>query len=315
MKKECVQRINSWYVGDDCIQIAVSYRNALSILSQDTVLYHHYHSSNCFINEYLDDERRYNFPYSNIPTHCERRRFTKYNYTNQLFEFDKPYIRIGDGKIVESFVVKDGDEALLVNRLLTGQSEVKYMTNKELQQLFSKVDGEKLICLGYCGGFQLTKDGISYAFGDEIIPDEDVLVSYYREKIRERIVEYNKGDSGLFSDNMMNYFEKSLATLEINDLPFGFPICENYIIFRTDGEKIKIQDVSAWLQSGNNYKVLVTDIPVHDYCLEQIKFLSEDIAKTREPKIRLSLNPGVKKSDVQQAKQMVKCMKNNSFYK
>lgn len=315
MRKENVQRINSWYVGDDCAQIAVSYKNALSILSQDTVLYHHYPGSSCFINRYLDDERRYNFPYSNIPTHCDRRLFTKYNYANQLFGFDKPYIRIGDGKIVESFVVKDGKDALLVNKLLTGQSEVKYMTNKELQEIASKVDGEELICLEYGGGFLLAKDGASYAFADDIIPSEDFLVSYYREKTRERIVEYKKGDSGLFSDNMMDYFEKSLANMEINDLPFGFPICENYIFVRTDGDKIKIQDVSAWLQNGDNYKVLITDIPVHDYCLEQLKFLSKDIAKTREPRIRLGLNPGVKKSDIQEAKQMVKSIKNNSFSK
>ena len=74
MKKtnEIIQRIKSCYVADDCIQIMTPYRDGITILSQDDILFHYKKNSNYYINKYLQDERRKQFPYSNIPTHYSR---------------------------------------------------------------------------------------------------------------------------------------------------------------------------------------------------------------------------------------------------
>ena len=91
MKKtsEIVQKIKSCYVEDDCIQIMVPYKDEITILSQDDILFHYKKNSNYYINKYLQDERRKQFLYSNIPTHYSRvGLFDRRSYANQLFEYN-----------------------------------------------------------------------------------------------------------------------------------------------------------------------------------------------------------------------------------
>ena len=53
MKKtnEIIQRIKSCYVADDCIQIMTPYRDGITILSQDDILFHYKKNSNYYINK------------------------------------------------------------------------------------------------------------------------------------------------------------------------------------------------------------------------------------------------------------------------
>ena len=69
---EIVQRIEKQYIGDDCIQIMIPYRNAVTVLNQEGILFHSKIDSDLYINKYLQDERRKSFPYS--------------KYTNSLFK-------------------------------------------------------------------------------------------------------------------------------------------------------------------------------------------------------------------------------------
>ena len=102
---EIVQRIESHYIGDGYIQTMVPYVNSITILDKHDAIYHHVDGSDCYINKYLSDERRKSFPYSNIPTHFESKGLRRLKFTNQIFNFDEPYVIIADGgKIVESFV-------------------------------------------------------------------------------------------------------------------------------------------------------------------------------------------------------------------
>ena len=140
MKKvsEVVQRVESHYVGDDCIQVTIPYINTIIILNKDGIIYSHKNGSHPSINKYVEDERRKQFPYSNIPTHYSRiGLFGKMNYTNQLLNFEEPYIRIVDGVIIESFAVKDKNEALLINKILTSDSRSISATRKESEEVFS----------------------------------------------------------------------------------------------------------------------------------------------------------------------------------
>ena len=103
MKKasEVVKRVQSYYVGEDCIQVMLYYKKNLTILNKDGIIYSHENGPHASINKYVEDERRKQFPYSNIPTHYKKKVLVgKVNCTNQLLNFEEPYIRISDGGIV-----------------------------------------------------------------------------------------------------------------------------------------------------------------------------------------------------------------------
>ena len=114
MQEMGVKKIKSCYVGDDCVQIMFAYNDGLTILSPEGVVYHENGTNNEYINKYLDDERRKKFPYSDIPMHKE---LFGFKITNQILDFNKSYLRFFDGNIVENYVVKDGNEALIVDKI------------------------------------------------------------------------------------------------------------------------------------------------------------------------------------------------------
>ena len=119
MKKfdEMVAKMHSHYVADDYIQIMLAYRDYLLLFGNNDLMYFkNFIASHPSIREgsknvYLDDERKNNFPYSQIPEHIERvLLFRKLNFVNQILDFEKPYIRINDGFITKMTAFKDGDE-------------------------------------------------------------------------------------------------------------------------------------------------------------------------------------------------------------
>lgn len=89
-----------------------------------------------YINRYIADERRENFPYSNIPIHTETRLLKKMTVVNQIFDFDKLYaVFTKKGNVVSVTyckVVRDGDSALFIS----GSSKTKEfcMSVDELKQ-------------------------------------------------------------------------------------------------------------------------------------------------------------------------------------
>ena len=113
-KSKLVQRIKSHYVGEDCIQVMVPYMSSCVIFNQNDIQYLD-HKDNSFINNYIEDERRKQFPYHNITQHHRNK---KINLANQIYEFDKPYLEIRLGGVFESYAVKDNNEALLLTKQL-----------------------------------------------------------------------------------------------------------------------------------------------------------------------------------------------------
>lgn len=136
-KSIVVQRIKSHYVGEDCIQVMVPYEESCVIFNLNDIQYLD-HKNNGFINKYTEDERRKQFPYHNITQHHLDRYIT---VANQIYEFNKPYLEIRFGEMLESYVVKDGDEALLSTKQLDIKNPEKtVVTRKQLEEL---VDGQK----------------------------------------------------------------------------------------------------------------------------------------------------------------------------
>ncbi len=324
-KKEIIQKIESHYVGDDCIQRMLPYNDALTVLSQDGILFHYKTGSNIYINKYLEDERRKQFPYYNIPTHYSRSGLRgKVAYTNQLFDFEKPYIRIGDNYVSESFAVKDNNQALLVSNVMQDIQHTRHMTYEELMEFVGKNNSDEQV-------FYINEDGSIPNSISGYFADEEIIYDFLKNKFNESVKyfrdyqEYfdstkylvSKADSDLvdyLKDNpwFLNYFERCVSNIDLSLIDFNLRLGSDghslMVIRINNGRITSIQGLDVTFVRHDDYKVVIRDIPICKYTLEQLKFGFE-IMSTKEPKIPLSLNPGVTKQDIKEAKRMVKSLR------
>lgn len=313
MKKatEIVRKIEGQYVRDDCIQIMFPYKDTLTILNQDGMLFHYKPGSSKYVNKYLEDERRKQFPYSNIPTHFSKVGiFKKVAYTNQLLEFEKPYIRIGDGHFSESFVIKDNNQALLISSIMQPDNHIEHMTYEELLKFVGKRDSDEQIYYIYLSGALPSNS-------EKLFPTEEEIYNHIRKQLSKNINDFENEIENYYSslgrylrENpwFLNYANKNMREIDFSLIDFNIYINDPMLIVRINKENITIQGVEAMFVRQNDYKVDICDIPVTKYTLEQLKYVSK-INITEEPKISLRLNPGVTRQDIKEAKQMVKALR------
>lgn len=145
VNNEIIQIINKKYVANDCVQVMFTYDKSLAIIRNDNkiIFYDNMQDSQNnigYINEYVKDERRKQFPYSNIPIHTKRILFKKYNVVNQLLNYNRIYkiIRENKGEAIVMYckALKDKDSAIVIQGLEL--SSIFYMKVDELKHL--KID-------------------------------------------------------------------------------------------------------------------------------------------------------------------------------
>ncbi len=318
MKKvsEVVQRLKPHSIGDDCVQLIVPYQKSLTLLNKDGILYHHIPGSSLHINKYLEDERRKQFPYSNIPTHRAQIGFSKWNYTNQIFNYDEPYITIVDNHIIESCVVKDGNSALTISSAMKTFKNFKFMTKKELDKLFEipTTGNQQLYVMKLDGGFYEEDYSVT-------IPSEEQLLERQKHILTKKLEKYKKeifGSRGYYPEHF-NKFDVEILQNCIDNMSTECMVSEtifmddNIITIRINDKDISIQMISARFMKPDCYKVYTVDIPVNKYTLEQLKFLTPKISLLKEPKITTRLNPGLSKSEINEAKRLVKTIDKNNI--
>lgn len=307
---EIVQRIESHYVGNDCIQIMAPYRNSLTVFDKNGITYRSFDGEEA-VNKYLLDERRKQFPYSNIPSFIAKKVLKKYKYHNELFNFEEPYIRIVDGLIVKSFAIKDGKEALLLNKMLLANENTKYLTRKELDDMAIQPSGnneEHLYIMKGNGEFYKPNDPM-------IFPDEDKIVEWSKNILRRQIEKYKRtveDDYGnLHFDKFgIECFEKTIENLKVEDLPSEIKFTDDNMLFiRTNGNDIKLEGINVTFLGPDRYKVITYDLPIKKYNLGNLRTLVSNIKTTSEPNISTKLNPGIPKSDIEENIKLVKRLK------
>lgn len=311
---EVVQKINSWYVGKDCAQVMVPYKNAITILDRNGIVYHHKEGSYVFINKYITDDRRKIFPYHSIPTHYTRFVDGKYQYTNQLFDFGQPYIRINDGNLIESYVVKDKREALLINKVMPIVKKTTFKTREEIEEIFRQPTKENEQI------YYLYTSGAMSHNNEFVISSEQEIFDYVKKQLSKNIDDFRKYMetepesyvSRYFDVNnfFLQFIEKSINKLDLNDYKMNVRLDnETILLVKTNETDISIQGLDIYFIVPNYYKVDSYDIPITKYTLEQLKYLTPKIYKTKEPKISLKLNPGITKEDLNREKKLVKKLK------
>ena len=137
-----IQRVPAAYVGEDCVQLMFTYDKALRITKVSTndekkVIFNHNELApkKIYVNQYMQDERRELFPYSDIPVHTEKKGLKRLNVVKQILDYNCLYIVTRQTeknyKRMYCQVIKDGDSAILIqdNKL----SAIFSMTADELK--------------------------------------------------------------------------------------------------------------------------------------------------------------------------------------
>ena len=326
---EIVRKINSHYVRDDCVQVMIPYKKCITVVDESGIMYHAKNGSSLYINKYLKDDRKYWFPYSNIPVHYSKLgMFNKCWYTNQILDFEKPYIRILDGKIIESFVVKDTDGALIINKNLSGNKRSEFMSREDLEIFLgnSNLCSKDTYFIFLDGSVMsvMLDENYEIAHGYEIT-SEDIIFEYVKERLEKNVADLKKYINenprstvgSYFCDNpyFLKFVEKQVNNFNDIDFPVGInPNNVPFLMVNTNGDNISIHKISIYFIGHDKYRVDIVDIPIFKYTLEQLKYVSK-IGVMREPKIPLRLNPGVTKEDKNLAKKRIKSIRNNLIQK
>lgn len=313
---QTIQRIESPYVREDYVQTIVKYKNAITILSQDGVQLHGT-KDNISINQYLVDERRKHFPYANIPMHYTKEKIfsDRICHVNQIFEFNKTYIELCDGNLIERFIVKDNKEAILLKKAMPKFKRTSYLTRKELENRFLKAkEEEQTYYFGMNGFMSIEQDFM------KLIPTEERIYEQIQEIFKKNIQYFREYQNAYPGSEVavylrkyplfLDYYEKVIQNMDLSIMDFEIPIgfANSFIIAKIRNNEISLEEVEIYFIHTNYYEVVTYDVPITKYTLEQLKFVSK-MNKTKEPRIPLKLNPGVTKLDIQDAKEMVRTLR------
>ena len=302
-KREFIQRIESHYVADDCIQIMIPHlEDTISVLNSDGIIYHSKPNSYLYINKYISDSRRNQFPYSQIPTHSDLIRGHKVEYINQLYDFNRVYITISDGIIKEDFVVKDKNEALLATKyILPIQQESQFLNRQQFEELIKAANG---------GVFNLDGSVLT----DFSIPSNEQILNWYKEwliKKRNGEQSYNTYSN----DELSDYLYRSLDKLKIEDVPSDISLLKGEILVSMqEGENGKeicsIKGINANYIGPDRFLVELYDFPITIYSLDHMKKLEQTNSRnTPEPKFPRFLNFKINTDEVKKGKHHVLSLK------
>lgn len=130
-----IERVPNYYTGDKCALITLPFKMCITVFDDNVyknniICHYDFTDDSQNINKYLTDDRKNSFPYANIPMY--KGLFGRY-YINGLFEYNKHYICIIDGFVRDRYLVKDGDNTIVLNRCLYVPMHVK-------GNIFSKKD-------------------------------------------------------------------------------------------------------------------------------------------------------------------------------
>lgn len=300
--KEYIHRIPAHYVCEEkgCAQVMLPYLAAMTLFNKDGILF----NQNCnqfeFINNYLNNENRFVFPYHNIPNHIKRYQlFGRSNVTNQLLNFDEHYITITDGRAIDRYIIFDQGEALMLTKPLPKTFDEEYenkkiiLTRDELDDFFKPKNENEKTYLATTTGNIFNGDTVSYN-------TEEEFADAKRKRIEE---EFNHLKNG-FSEEAIKFLEDKIRTISTSDLKDIILYPSVYLI-RMDGSEISIELILTRIILSNRYELLIKKIPLNKYVLEQFKYMTPNIVELKEPKISLRLNQSVTKEDVKKAKEMI----------
>ena len=300
-KREFAQRLHSDYVKDDCVQVMLGYIDFAQIYGNDGMMYYHYllrnipcdgsetaridiDRMNKPVNNYLLDDRNTLFPYSAIPCHKERvGLFRKLNFTNQILDYEKPYIKVNDGIITKLTAYKDDESAIVHTQILNNQ----YESFKEL--IVSREELENYLNTGNLPEFDTDNYTYKQIFDlrgglfDISLEPDDYYISLSKREITDSI------SPALLTErttaalrNMLSNLDESLAYLVLKD--------KKMIKFGSDN-KVAIDTFTVIYMGKDKFKVQIAKTPLTKEDLYRVKdrIGSSNITVAKNPKINTKI--------------------------
>ena len=316
MKNEFVQRISNWYVTDKGVQVFIKRAsNTITRLNREGMTFHYKDGSELFVHKCIDQINTF-IPYNNIASYNTGRGI----YDREFFDFNKVYIEISDGHILENYAVKDKESALIATKLLLPEkSNTLYCNRKEVIKMIEdnkdniyELNGRKTILYG------------------TIIPEEKEMLERYKRRIKqtrkfeEKLMEYSDPNTyvslldrfGIMyydKDAMDNVYDILVNNITLDNINREHHVISknNMVIVQSDVKDISsIKSLDIYLTGTDKYKVEVYNYPITFFNYDYIKQLEgTNLVKTREPKISKRLNPQISPAIINKGKKMVKRIK------
>ena len=282
-----VKKLDNLYVGSDCIQLMIPSLKNITIFDSHEIIYHHNEYTDFQINKYLEDDRRFSFPYSSIPMHNRFIFPNMFKFVNQLFNYNDSYFVFGDGfgNGIQYCALKDGSDAILIKSFIKdGERREYYKDYDELESLFTSCDDEIVYNMIINGRI----------INDKVIPSKKIISDILKAELRMDEV-YETGYYSIFD----NY---DLENIVLNDSLFESPL----INVKIKDNKIVIKKYFIYCININKYRVVEVDVPIIKYDLNDIKKMNFNINNTSKVRISRLLNPDIPYEKIVSEKNKVK---------
>ncbi len=301
--KEIIQEVDNQYVKNNYLQLMLNYQNYLLLFGNKNMMYYNHANKQVFgdyTNEYLNDKRRFEFPFSNIPEHTEKICLKKYNFVNQILELNIPYLSISDGHIIQMIAFKNNNKTYIHSKALTEIiNNRKIIVNREeieqyLQKGYFKENNSASKMLDYNDvnlpdKYSLVKiiDVDGFIYDDKKLLTQKEII----KKRQERLYDVLKNltpfieNKIIGSNEIIKDLQRAISTLDEIE-PFNIISPKLMIKIKNDKE-IEIEEFSLKYLSKDKYEITLADIQVAD---KNITSSNEKkhvkINKIREPKIK-----------------------------
>ena len=323
--EEMLFRIRPEYVGNDCIQTMIGYCNHFRLYGNGSLLYHGKLTKNQpYVNAYLTDSRASQFPYSSIPEHIEREFGEKYRFTNQIYDYEKPYLSVIGGKIFQETAYQYKDGALLhVRPLITYQALDWYsdMIDNDLEKIepdspeaasceivFSSPEdlvtylnagvkeGESPYTFVHCINLENNQEGCD-------IPTRQALMNQEREELMKRL-RSSMGKEVFPTKGMQE--ELLNAILELKKLSQK-EILRNYVMIKgTQDGNLELSTLQIFYRDPEQYIVWQLPIPIEKEDIEKIHQEVSRVKHFKSPRILPKDNPNIPEEQIELERQKVK---------
>jgi len=285
---ERIDIITDEYVFDDCVAVAIPISDNIStILTNEEIVYHFKENSTLYINKFLEDERKNKISTNIQPTFYEKKGLRKQKYINQILEFDKIYIEISEGTIKERYVIKDGNNAILITKTLSLElSSTKYMSYEEVKEM---IENENIKHLDIDGGIKQLK---------EMISKNRILSSYkdYLLKAIEREENFIRDID--YANDLCKYARLYIDKLTFEDLDKEIIVYEDLILYSNINEKTQninnpkneipnIKCINITFTPEDKYKVETYTFPITKNTLGHAKEIIERKSTEAKPKRKI----------------------------
>lgn len=286
MEKEKCYYIHDAYrahLGERCVQVSVPYEKNMTIISPNGIEFSNNSGRN--INTYLTDERRFQFPYSNIP---EFQTDISHYAANQILNLYTPYIQIIDSNIYESCVAHYKDYLYLYRKVLEVEEPYEMM----------KLTREELI------NYMKPNKEETTVIGAELNGDFTTNFDQYMNKLTEN-------NSLLYWYHFSNC-EFDAYVNNLNKVPV-FDLAKNLLRISSDKKHLKIQKLLITYLAPNLFQLGTVNLPTENLnnnggwiILDKIYELGgyKNMKDWPIPKVPFYLNPDIQISTLIRNKKM-----------